>query len=163
MVRSRKNERIVLLIREKVALNTKMGGCYFECGKLNFLSIRLKNILETKAVLQQPDRIDQDLKLLFKSAPGVYLGDPGQRNQSRPYQKILRQSGTEHSAARAGNHIMKNFPQPGCNRTQLGSLDTGGHFHGLKTFQNQRTCLENISTVFENQRHLILQDRLFQR
>ena len=38
MVQSRKNERIVLQIREKVALNTKMGGCYFECGKLNFLS-----------------------------------------------------------------------------------------------------------------------------
>jgi hypothetical protein len=38
MVRSRKNERIVLQIREKVALDTKMGGCYFECGKVNFLS-----------------------------------------------------------------------------------------------------------------------------
>ena len=38
MVRSRKNERFVLLIREKVVPDTKMGGCYFECEKLNFLS-----------------------------------------------------------------------------------------------------------------------------
>ena len=58
---------LVLLIREKVVLNTKMGGCYFECGKLNFLSRTVGGAGSNPCIYPEP--VSASLRRLVPCCP----------------------------------------------------------------------------------------------